>query len=107
MAQAPNRLSAMRFVLGFGVVSLLGDFVYEGGRSIVGPLLASLGAGPVLVGIVSGAGEAVALVFRLGFGALADRTGRRWTLTIAGYAITMVSVPLLAAATAVPPPRRW
>jgi len=27
---------------------------------------------------------------------LADRTGRRWALTIAGYALTIACVPLLA-----------
>ncbi|MGH3547167.1 MAG: hypothetical protein ACRDQU_03395 [Pseudonocardiaceae bacterium] len=32
---AVNRLSPMRFVLTFGVVSCLADFVYEGARAIV------------------------------------------------------------------------
>jgi MFS family permease len=99
----PNRLTPYRFVLAFGVVSMLGDFVYEGGRSIVGPYLATLGAGATLVGIVSGAGEAVALVLRLWTGPASDRTGRHWALAISGYAITMVSVPLLAVAHAVAP----
>ena len=31
-----------RFVVWFGAVSLLADFVYEGARSVTGPLLASL-----------------------------------------------------------------
>lgn len=95
---APNRLSPLRFVLMFGVVSGLGDFVYEGARSIIGPYLATLGASGALVGVVTGIGEAVALVFRLFTGALSDRTGRHWAISIAGYAITMVSVPLLAVA---------
>jgi MFS family permease len=99
----PNRLSPYRFVLAFGVVSMLGDFVYEGGRSIAGPYLATLGAGATLVGIVSGAGEAVALVLRLWTGPVSDRSGRHWALAIWGYAITMVSVPLLAVAQAVAP----
>jgi MFS family permease len=94
----PNRLSPMRFVLAFGLVSALGDFVYEGARSITGPFLATLGASAALVGFITGAGEAVALVFRLGTGALSDRTGRHWALSIGGYALTMVSVPLMAAA---------
>ena len=80
----------------FGIVSLLGDMVYEGARSLYGPLLASLGASALLVGAVTGLGEAMALVLRLVSGPLADRTGRYWTLTILGYALTMVSVPLLA-----------
>jgi len=105
-AQSPrgrNRLSPYRFVVAFGVVSLLGDFVYEGGRSITGPYLATLGASATVVGVVSGAGEAVALVLRLGTGRASDRTGRHWAFAIAGYAITMVSVPLMAVAHAVAP----
>ncbi|MBD3946270.1 MFS transporter [Nocardioides ganghwensis] len=72
--------------------------VYEGARSVYGPLLAALGASAVVVGLVTGAGEAVALVARLAFGPLADRTGRYWTLTILGYGLTAVCVPLLALA---------
>jgi MFS family permease len=95
-----NRLSALRFVLAFGIVSLLADFVYEGARSVSGPFLAQLGASAALTGFVTGAGEAVALVFRLVTGRLSDRTGRHWSLSIAGYLITIVAVPLLAAAQA-------
>jgi MFS family permease len=91
-----NRLTPLQFVLLFGAVSGLGDFVYEGARSMTGPLLASFGASAALVGLITGLGEAVALVLRLPFGMLSDRTGRPWPITIVGYAITMVSVPLMA-----------
>ncbi|MER7673280.1 MFS transporter [Kitasatospora sp. NPDC096128] len=87
-----------RFVVWFGIVSLLADFVYEGARSITGPLLASLGASATLVGVVTGAGEAAALVPRLLSGPLADRTGRYWGLAIGGYALTVAAVPLLGVA---------
>ncbi|MQY33998.1 hypothetical protein SRB17_19640 [Streptomyces sp. RB17] len=87
-----------RFVVWFGTVSLLADFVYEGARSITGPLLASLGASALVVGVVTGAGEAAALGLRLVSGPLADRTRRFWGLAIAGYALTVVSVPLLGVA---------
>lgn len=89
------RLSAWRFVLAFGTVSLLMDFVYEGARSITGPLLASLGASAAVVGVVTGAGEAAALGLRLVSGPLADRTQRFWTWTIAGYVLTAAAVPVL------------
>ncbi|MER6810886.1 MFS transporter [Spirillospora sp. NPDC000708] len=91
-------LSPWRFIVVFGVVSLLMDVVYEGARSITGPLLASLGASAAVVGVVTGAGEAAALGLRLVSGPLADRTRRFWALTIAGYALTAVSVPLLGLA---------
>jgi MFS family permease len=98
VSRTANRLSPLRFVVAFGVVSMLADLVYEGARSIVGPFLATFGASATLVGLVTGLGEAVALVLRLGTGRLSDRTGRHWALSITGYAITVVSVPLLAAA---------
>ena len=88
--------SPWRAVVGFGVVSLAADMVYEGARSITGPLLASLGASALLVGVVTGAGEALALVLRLPFGTRVDRSGGYWRATIAGYALTAVCVPLLA-----------
>lgn len=85
-----------RTVVAFGVVSLAGDMVYEGMRSVTGPFLGSLGASALVVGLITGAGEAMALLLRLFSGPLADRTGRYWSLTILGYAMTAVCVPLLA-----------
>ncbi|MCF6377683.1 MFS transporter [Nocardioides KLBMP 9356] len=93
-----SRPSAWRVVWWFGFVSLFADMVYEGARSVYGPLLAALGASALVVGLVTGAGEAVALVLRLAFGPIADRTGRYWSLTILGYGLTAVCVPLLALA---------
>lgn len=91
-------MSAWRFVVAFGTVSLLADFVYEGARSITGPLLASLGATAFVVGVVTGIGEAAALMLRLVSGPLTDRTRRFWAWTIAGYALTVITVPLLGIA---------
>ncbi|WP_367650791.1 MFS transporter [Nocardioides sp. zg-1308] len=95
---ATSAPSAWRVVWWFGFVSLAADMVYEGARSVYGPVLAALGASAVVVGLVTGAGEAVALVLRLAFGPVADRTGRYWSLTILGYGLTAVCVPLLALA---------
>jgi len=89
-----------RTVLWLGVVSLLVDLVYEGARSITGPFLASLGASALTVGLVTGAGEAAALGFRLFSGPAADRTGRYWRWMVLGYALTAVCVPLMALAPA-------
>jgi MFS family permease len=88
--------SPWRVVVGFGVVSLAADMVYEGARSVTGPLLASLGASAVLVGLVSGAGEATALLLRVVFGSWADRSKRYWSLTFVGYGLTAACVPALA-----------
>ncbi|PUA79343.1 MFS transporter [Nocardioides currus] len=95
LSTAPPRLTAWQVVWWFGFVSLAADMVYEGARSMYGPVLAALGASAAVVGLVTGAGEAMALVLRLVFGPVADRTGRYWTLTIVGYGLTAVCVPLL------------
>lgn len=88
--------SPWRTVVAFGLVSLAADMVYEGMRAVAGPLLGSLGASALTVGLVTGAGETVALVLRLGTGPWADRSHRHWRLTVAGYTMTAVCVPLLA-----------
>lgn len=82
--------------MSFGLVSLAADTVYEGMRSVAGPLLGELGASALTIGIVTGAGEAVALMLRLATGPWADRAHRHWRLTVVGYALTAACVPLLA-----------
>ena len=91
-------MSAWRFVVWFGIVAMLADVVYEGASSITGPLLAALGASALVVGVVTGVGESAALMLRLVSGPLTDRTGRFWAWTLAGYGLTVVSVPLLGLA---------
>jgi len=95
---ARSAWSAWRTIAAFGFVSLAADMVYEGMRSISGPYLAELGASAALVGLVTGAGESVALILRLFAGSFADRSHRHWLLTILGYGLTAVCVPLLAVA---------
>jgi MFS family permease len=90
--------SPWRTVVGLGLVSLAADMVYEGARSITGPFLASLGASALVVGLVTGAGEAAALGLRLVSGPAADRSGRYWSWAIVGYGLTAVCVPLMAVA---------
>ena len=85
------------FVFTFGLVSLFADMVYEGARSIIGPYLATLGASATLVGLVAGAGELIGYGLRLGSAYLVTRTRHYWLWTIAGYALTVLSVPLIGA----------
>lgn len=77
-------LGPWRFEVSFGTISLLADFVYEGARSITGPLLASLGGTALLVGVVTGTGEASALLLRLLSGPLTDQTRRLWLKDLDG-----------------------
>jgi MFS family permease len=93
-----GRASALRFIVLIGIVSLFADMTYEGARSITGPYLAVLGASATVVGIVSGLGELFGYAVRLGSGWLGDRTQRYWAITIIGYAVNLLAVPLLALA---------
>ncbi|MGA9851668.1 MAG: MFS transporter [Gammaproteobacteria bacterium] len=87
---------ALRFVIRIGIVSLFADLTYEGGRSIIGPYLAVLGAGPVFVGIVAGLGEFLGYAVRLASGRFVDRHRGHWKMMGAGYTLNMLAVPALA-----------
>jgi MFS family permease len=93
-----SKTSALKFVILMGVVSLFADMTYEGARSITGPYLAVLGASATAVGIVAGFGEFIGYGLRLISGYISDRTGRYWALTILGYMVNLLAVPLLALA---------
>jgi MFS family permease len=90
--------AALRFVVLLGVVSLFADMTYEGARSVLGPFLGVLGASAAVVGTVSGLGELMGYALRLPSGIVADRTHRYWAVATIGYAINLLSVPLLALA---------
>ena len=92
----PPGLRPWSMVIGLGFVSLAIDMVSDGAISVGGVLLEQLGASAALVGAVTGGATAIALVLRLVTGPWADRTGAYWPFTIAGYAMSAVSVPLLA-----------
>ena len=89
---------ALKFIILLGIVSLLADMTYEGARSITGPYLAILGANAVIVGFVAGFGEFIGYALRLVSGYLSDKTRRYWAITITGYFINLLAVPLLALA---------
>jgi MFS family permease len=71
---------------------------YEGARSITGPYLGVLGASGLTVGLVAGLGELIGYALRLASGYVADRTARYWAVTLAGYTLNLLAVPLLALA---------
>jgi MFS family permease len=79
-----------------GVVSFFADFTYEGARSVTGPFLATLGANGAIVGMVAGVGELFGYGLRLVSGTVSEKTQKFWPITLFGYAIQMIAVPLLA-----------
>ena len=89
---------AFTFVLTMGIVNLFADITYEGGASINGPFLASLGASAAVVSISAGVGEFLGYALRSVSGYVSDRTGKYWVVTFVGYAINLLAVPAMALA---------
>jgi MFS family permease len=85
-------------VLIMGIVNLFGDMTYEGGASINGPYLGTLGASAAAISIIAGAGEFFGYSMRSVAGYIADKTGRYWLVTFTGYAINLLAVPAMAIA---------
>jgi len=90
--------AAYAFIVLFGVVSLFSDMTHEGARSITGPFLSSLGLSAAAVATIAGFGEFVGYALRFVSGYLSDKTKRYWLVTGVGYAVNLLSVPLLALA---------
>ncbi|MGQ9788300.1 MAG: MFS transporter [Candidatus Hadarchaeaceae archaeon] len=92
----PKRVAALSIII-FGLVSLFGDIIYEGSRSIISPFLLSFGASAFIVGLILGLGEFFGYALRMIFGVLSDRTRSYWTIFIIGYSL-LIAVPLLTIA---------
>ncbi len=90
---------AFRLILLMGIVSLFGDIVYEGSRSITGPYLLYLGASAFTVAFIAGFGEFIGYAVRLVSGYFADRTRSYWTFVIIGY-LMIGAIPFLVFARA-------
>jgi len=89
-----KRREAYKAIILFGLVSLVGDVIYEGARAVAPSYLGALGATALVVGLVFGVSEFVGLSLRLVSGVLADITGAYWALYLLGYGL-IVSIPLL------------
>ncbi len=87
----------LKVVLLIGLVSLLGDAIYEGGRSVVPDLFRTMGLTAAGVGAIIGLAELGGWLARPVGGLLADRLGRADLIVRAGYAALFV-VPLMALA---------
>ncbi|MDD5691824.1 MAG: MFS transporter [Candidatus Omnitrophica bacterium] len=92
-----KKKAAFQLIFLFGLVSLFGDMVYEGARSVNGPYLKTLGANAAIVGLVAGLAEFLGYALRLASGYFVDKTKAYWLFTFIGYGM-LVSVPLLSLA---------
>jgi MFS family permease len=86
---------AFQLIAFFGLISLFGDIVYEGARSVNGPYLQTLAANAALVGLITGIGEFAGYALRLLTGYLADKTKAYWIFTFIGYGL-IIAVPMLS-----------
>jgi len=89
-----NTKNAYVAILLLGIVSLLGDVVYEGSRGIVTPYLEFLGASAFAIAFFGRFGEFLGYALRLVSGRLADTTRAYWIFIFLGYGL-IVSIPLL------------
>jgi MFS family permease len=89
-----SKRTAYVAILAMGIVSMLGDIVYESGRGITPDYLRFLGASALLVGMVSGAGEFIGYAARLVSGNLADRSRAYWLFIFFGYGL-ILAIPLI------------
>lgn len=93
-ANTNARKAAYLGILSFGIVSLMGDIVYEGSRGIIPDYLTFIGASLAIVSFIGGLGEFLGYTLRLLGGYLADTTRAYWAFTFLGYGL-IVSIPLL------------
>jgi MFS family permease len=93
-----NRRSAYVGIALLGIVSLIGDIVYEGSRGLVPEYLKFLGATALVVGLVGGLGDFLGYGVRLVSGFLVDATRAYWFFILLGYGL-IVSIPLLGIST--------
>jgi MFS family permease len=87
----------MLYVVVLGIVSFFADVQSE----IIFPLLPifitqDLGLAAAFLGLVEGAADATAAVFKYFSGYVCDRAGRHKWLMFAGYALSVVSKPVMA-----------
>ena len=90
-------------VILLGLAALLNDAASE----MIYPLLpvflsATLGATPVVIGLIEGAADGLASILKYFAGAWSDRLGRRKPLIVGGYALAAGSRAIIAAAAAWP-----
>lgn len=85
---------AFQIIIIFGLISMLGDMVYESARSANGQYLNLIGMSAATVGLIFGIGEFLGYGLRLLAGVFSDRSGKQWAFMFAGYGMLIV-VPLM------------
>lgn len=87
-------IPAVAVIIIFGVISMLGDVVYESARSANSQYLNLLGISAARVGLVFGIGEFLGYALRLFAGVMSDKSEKHWVFMFVGYGMLLV-VPFI------------
>ncbi len=87
--------SSIIFIILMGIVSMMSDMTHEGARSIYGSFLSLVGASPKVISLISGLGEFIGCSLILVTGIIANKSKKYWTMTIIGYMINLLAIPML------------
>jgi MFS family permease len=93
-----KRWSLHPTVVALAVVSMLHDMAGDMVTPLLPALLATMGSGPVALGLIEGTADATGSLLKLASGYFADRIGRLKALTVAGYGLANILRPLLSLA---------
>lgn len=85
---------AVTVIILFGIISMLGDMVYESARGANSQYFNLLNISAYQVGLVFGIGEFLGYFLRLLAGVLSDKSGKHWLFIFVGYGMLSV-VPLM------------
>ena len=89
-----NRAFVVRAIIIFGVISLLGDMVYESARGANSQYFELIGISAAKVGLVFGIGEFLGYFLRLISGVISDKSKKPWAFMFIGYGM-LFFVPLM------------
>lgn len=85
---------AVRAIIIFGIISLLGDMVYESARGANSQYFELIGISAAKVGLVFGIGEFLGYFLRLISGVISDKSKKPWAFIFIGYGM-LFFVPLM------------
>lgn len=88
--------AVLAFIVLMGIVSMFSDMTHEGATSIIGAYLSLAGASAATIGFITGLGGLIGYSLRIVTGILADKTKSYWLITILGYIVDCIAIPLLA-----------